>query len=59
MTKMAAMPIYGKKFWKIFFSRTRSPRPDLDLFYGKVKLGLYVNGENFYKVKLGRTWPIW
>ena len=25
MTKMAAMPIYGKKPLKIFFSRTRSP----------------------------------
>ena len=25
MTKMAAMPIYGKNLLKIFFSRTRSP----------------------------------
>ena len=25
MTKMAAMPIYGKKPLKIFFSRTRNP----------------------------------
>ena len=25
MTKMAAMPIYGKKPLKIFFSRTKSP----------------------------------
>ena len=52
MTKMAAMPIYGKNLLKIF-SRTRSPIYDLETwhaasgtayinddyqFYGKVKL---------------------
>ena len=42
MTKMAAMPIYGKKPLKIFFSRTRSPMI--------LKLGMYHLGLKLYKV---------
>ena len=39
MTKMDAMPIYGKNPLKIFFSGTGRPLSDLDLFYGRVKFG--------------------
>ena len=42
MTKMAGMPIYGKKHLKIFFSRTRSPMI--------LKLGMKHQGLNLYKV---------
>ena len=35
MTKIAAMPIYGKKTLKIFFSRR--PWVDINLFHGKGK----------------------
>ena len=42
MTKMAAMPIYGKKPLKIFFSRTRSPMI--------LKLGMKHRGLKPYKV---------
>ena len=38
MTKVAAMPIYGKNPSKIFFSRTGGPI-FTKLFYGKVKFG--------------------
>ena len=41
MTKMVAMPIYGKTF-KIFFSRTGSPMI--------LKLGMKHRGLKFYKV---------
>ena len=42
MTKMAAMPIYGKNPSKIFFSRTRSPMI--------LKLGMQHQGLKLYKV---------
>ena len=55
MTKMAAMPIYGKKPLKIFFSRTRSPM----IF----KLGMYHRGLKLYKVYInddpGLTLTLW
>ena len=41
LTKMAAMPIYGKNLKKIFFSRTRSPMI--------LKLGMQDLGLKFYK----------
>ena len=42
MTKMAAMPIYGKNLKKSFFSRTRSPMI--------LKLGMKHRGFKLYKV---------
>ena len=42
MTKIAAMPIYGKFFLKIFFSRTRSPMI--------LKLGMKHQGLKLNKV---------
>ena len=42
MTKMAALPIYGKKTLKTFFSRTRSPMI--------LKLDMYHLGLELYKV---------
>ena len=62
MTKMAAMPIYGKNHKKIFFSRTRSPMIlKLGMKHRGLKLyKVYINGDPgltltyFYgKVKLG------
>ena len=42
MTKMAAMPIYGKNPLKIFFSRTRRPMT--------LGLGMYHQGCGAYQV---------
>ena len=47
MTKMAAMPIYGKNLKKNFFSRTRSPMIlKLDMQYRELKFyEVYINNN--------------